>query len=186
MRRAVAAGALFIPVLLSCASVRADEDAESEQGHVKLLGHRFSIGVGAGVGALTSARSRAAFGGTHWQPAVRLVGRRGSRGLHFTVSPVFDHYKKDDRESRVMAPTLGVAFNLARPSRFLVPFGALTTGPYFVWTTGGPTRIVAGGNAELGLSVARRFIVSGGYSRIGGANGFDLSSWSANAIVKVY
>jgi hypothetical protein len=159
---------------------------DENDGRIHFFGRRFWLGVGAGVSGLESQAARDVFGSARWQPVVRLVTPLRPQGLRLSIAPVFKRYGSADVHARVLAPTVGLSFNLLPPRRDVVPFGTIRVGPYFVSVTGAGTHLRPGGNVELGLSYRRHFVLSGGYELLGRTNGLDLSSWSLNAIVRVF
>jgi hypothetical protein len=155
-------------------------------GRIRLFGQRLWLGLGVGVSALESRAARNVFGSAHWRPVIRLVGPLRSQGWRVSIAPVFERYDGTDLRARIIAATAGLSVNLLPPRRQVVPFCAFRAGPYLVRTTPAGTRLHPGVNAELGLSFRRNFVLSGSYQFVGRTNGFDLSSWSVNAIVRVF
>jgi len=167
---------------------KADQEAQTEpnEGRIRLLGHRFSLGLGVGFLSLDSTAARDTFGSPHWHPNIRLVGPLGSKGVRLSISPVWERFNNGETRSQILAPTAGISFNLSHPTKSVVPFGALRTGPYFVSAPGNPTALRAGFDAELGLAVRRRIFFTVSHQLVGHVRGFNLSNWSLNTVFRVY
>ena len=155
-------------------------------GRIRVLGRRLWLGVGVGVASLTSGAARDRLGQAAFQPVIRLVGPLATQGIGLSVAPVFRHYSTQDFSARVVAPTVGLSFKLAAPRRGLVPFVAARVGPYFVSLRGSDTRVRPGGTVEWGVSYRRRLVLSGSYDFVTPAKGVNLSSWSLNAVARVF
>jgi len=155
------------------------------EGRIHLLGRHFWLGLGAGVSALESGPARDAFGRARWQPVIRLVSPLRPRGLRLSVAPVIKRYGGSGFRAWLIAPTAGLGFNLTRATRDVVPFGTVRAGPYFVTTPGASTCVRPGATLELGVSIRRQFVLSGGYEFVAPTSAFNLSNWSLNAIFRV-
>ena len=172
-----------VALIFAAGQARASEGDDDERAPV---GHRLGIALGATYSSFTAQRSRTTFGDSGWQPAVRIVSRLGTKGVHLSLAPVYAHYGSGDHQGRLLGGTVGIGVTLAPAGGPVVPFASLRAGPYVVSTSGDPSRTRPGGIAELGVQFLHRVIVSGGYERVGRANGFDLSTWSASALLRVY
>ncbi len=156
------------------------------QGPIHLFGRRFWLGLGAGASALSDPAARAAFGRGHVVPVVRLVSPLRSQGLRLSLAPALKLYGGGGLHAWIVAPTAGLSFNLASPRRDLVPYGAIRAGPYLVRVSGAGMHLQPGANLELGLSVKRRFVLSGGYELVGHRHIPDFSNWSLSVIVRAF
>jgi hypothetical protein len=155
-------------------------------GGIRVLGRRLWLGVGLGASSLTSGAARIRLGQATFEPVIRLVGPLASQGVGLSVAPVFRHYSTRDFAARVLAPTAGLVARLAAPRKGLVPFVAVRAGPYFVSLRGSDTRLRPGGTVEWGVSYRRRLVLSGSYDLVTPAKGVNLSSWSLDAVVRVF
>ncbi len=156
------------------------------QGPIHLFGRRFWLGLGAGVSALSDPAARAAFGRGHLLPVVRLVSPLRSQGLRLSIAPALKLYGGGGLHAWIVAPTVGLSFNLASPRKDLVPYGAVRAGPYFVHMSASGMHLQPGANLELGLSVKRRFVLSAGYELVGHRGIPDFSNWSLSVIVRAF
>jgi hypothetical protein len=156
------------------------------KGRIRFLGRRLWLGVGMSLSGPEPGEVGGTFASAAWRPAIRLVGPLARQGLSLSVAPVFRHYRTPDLRVRVLALTAGPRYDLVSPRKSLVPFVALRAGPYFVSLQGSDTRLRPGAAVESGVSIRRRFVLSGSYELLPRTKGVDLANWSLNAIVRIY
>ena len=154
-----------------------DDDWWYPEGPIRVGGVRFSLFAGAIVTKFANPSTRDRFGSQLIDADVSLY-RPGHKGTSFGVDVVWIGLTRQGEQARYLAPTIGLrhTFVESRRQNRLVPFVAVGAGPYFAKTSESGSRTVVGGNATIGVELARHVNLAVRYDLLRKAGRFDLST----------
>jgi hypothetical protein len=171
-------------LFLFTAAVAADAGA-SEPGRLNLFGRHFSVVAGVKGFLPDSRATRDVFGGVQVGPDLRLWHFDQRQGPSFAYDLGYTRFKKENRSADFISTGLGVHF-AGSPDQVVVPYWIVRAGPYFPKISNHGRQVTAGGNTELGLSIADRFVLAARYDLMGRVHGYRLSGYTARVGFTVF
>lgn len=179
--RAAAACALMSFILLTPAV-----QAQDDEGRLSLFGRHYSVIGGVSYTVPATSETRDVFGDHGWGPVVSIWNFKNPGGLGLSWDLSAWRLHQADREALGIRGGVGPRYQFGGNGAAVAPFVAVRGDIYTVRVDHGDWRARPGVNAQIGATLARRFVLSVRYDRLPRMGGLDLSSFSASTAIKLF
>ena len=172
--------------LIGCFLLLPSLAVASEPGRLNLFGHHFSVVAGAKVFVPQEQKTRDVFGTAHVDPDFRLWHFDDPKRPSLAWDLGWTRFEQNNTAADFISAGIGVRFVMATADQHVVPYAAVRGGPYFARVPRFKRTTVAGGNAELGLSILDRVVVSARYDLLGRVRGYRLSGYTGRLGIRIF